>query len=558
MFIGRMKKMTAGSILAITLIAPPLAARAQAPFVPVFDGPNATINSTIAKFTGSLELKEYGLDQILYILQKQLIQVVTQSTISAINSAFNGNPVFVQNPLEELIKIAEKEAGDFIGNDLGDLPDIFRGGVQQSLARYVQNSIENPIRTSLPSSLDTEAEYDAFVSGDFSQGEWESWAALRRPNNNPYNAYLNAEAELSKRIATKKDVEETQWDWGDGFKSLTDGLGNILTPGKVIEGQLENVLGSGLRQLELADEINEIVGALATNLTTQLFSSGGLLGTSSPASSGTGSSYLDDLANETLSPTTTAPSASDLGLNFTGPTGSGSSSGGGGNNIAGFNHNFIASQSGTYLNFLARGAIDGRFEDFGGTRSTSITAFVPQAWWQVDMKREFAIDRVLVFRRLGTTIAGEIGTFRVFLSKNPFPDDFNPLNPPANSDDFIASPSIAYISEPEEVVFNAPGRYLRIQRVDAGANFLELADVEIYEAVAPTITLNGPSSLTLGKGDNYTEQGVTITDPNDPDPELVISGDVDEDTVGSYIITYTATNQAGAVSTITRSVNVVE
>ena len=38
--------------------------------------------------------------------------------------------------------------------------------------------------------------------------------------------------------------------------------GPTKTPGSVIESQLSNVLGSGLRQLELADEFDEMVGAL--------------------------------------------------------------------------------------------------------------------------------------------------------------------------------------------------------------------------------------------------------------------------------------------------------
>jgi hypothetical protein len=69
----------------------------------------------------------------------------------------------------------------------------------------------------------------------------------------------------------------------------------VRTPGSVIESQLETSLGTGIRQLELADSINEIVGALMGQLVNQVLGGGsgggGLLGASQPSSGG-GSSYI--------------------------------------------------------------------------------------------------------------------------------------------------------------------------------------------------------------------------------------------------------------------------
>ncbi|MDB5244989.1 MAG: hypothetical protein JWN90_94 [Parcubacteria group bacterium] len=65
----------------------------------------------------------------------------------------------------------------------------------------------------------------------------------------------------------------------------------VRTPGSVIESQLEGALGTGIRQLELADSINEIVGALMGQLVNQVLGSGGLLGVSQPSSGG-GTSYI--------------------------------------------------------------------------------------------------------------------------------------------------------------------------------------------------------------------------------------------------------------------------
>lgn len=66
----------------------------------------------------------------------------------------------------------------------------------------------------------------------------------------------------------------------------------VRTPGAVIESQLELSLGTGIRQLELADSINEIVGALLGQLVNQVLGVAGLSGVAKPSSGG-GSSYLD-------------------------------------------------------------------------------------------------------------------------------------------------------------------------------------------------------------------------------------------------------------------------
>lgn len=71
--------------------------------------------------------------------------------------------------------------------------------------------------------------------------------------------------------------------------------GVIKTPGSVIENQLELSLGSGIRQLELADSINEIVGALVQQLVTQALGATGLGGLSTPSYSGR--SYVDRLGD---------------------------------------------------------------------------------------------------------------------------------------------------------------------------------------------------------------------------------------------------------------------
>jgi len=81
--------------------------------------------------------------------------------------------------------------------------------------------------------------------------------------------------------------------------------------------------------------------------------------------------------------------------------------------------------------------------------------------------------------------------------------------------------------------------------------------VEQPDITPPVITLNGDMSITLLLGTSYDELGATATDETDGDIDVIISGPVDTDTEGTYIVTYTATDKANNASKITRTIEVV-
>jgi len=76
------------------------------------------------------------------------------------------------------------------------------------------------------------------------------------------------------------------------------------------------------------------------------------------------------------------------------------------------------------------------------------------------------------------------------------------------------------------------------------------------DTIAPVITLNGEATLTLNVGDIYTEAGATATDNVDGTVTVVTTGSVDTAAVGTYTVTYTATDVAGNEGTNTRTVTV--
>jgi len=76
--------------------------------------------------------------------------------------------------------------------------------------------------------------------------------------------------------------------------------------------------------------------------------------------------------------------------------------------------------------------------------------------------------------------------------------------------------------------------------------------------IAPTITLKGDNPTRLVVGESYNEAGVVVTDDRDSNINVTIDSNVDTSTAGEYTVTYTATDLASNISTLTRTVTVVE
>jgi hypothetical protein len=254
-----------------------------------------------------LVLKERVLDRSLgYTIAKTAINVVTESIVNWINRGFDGNPAFVDDFGGFLREVADRETAHFIeGISLELLCSPWRSNIRVAL------SVPTGFREEVACTLsDIVANMDDFVKGDFSQGGWGGWFQLTtRPNNNPYSLYISSASELDSRIARQQGIDTAQLNWGDGFFSkqeceeLPAGVSGptrckTVTPGSVIEDQLTHVLGSGVRQLELADEFDEIVGALMQQLVSKTFTgSRGLRGLSEGAGGQT--SFTSQLGGST-------------------------------------------------------------------------------------------------------------------------------------------------------------------------------------------------------------------------------------------------------------------
>ncbi|MCC7303313.1 MAG: DUF5011 domain-containing protein [Bacteroidia bacterium] len=87
---------------------------------------------------------------------------------------------------------------------------------------------------------------------------------------------------------------------------------------------------------------------------------------------------------------------------------------------------------------------------------------------------------------------------------------------------------------------------------------LSLLSCRKDDKTPPVITLNGATSVSLIIGDSYTDPGATAQDDRDGDltRKIDVSGGVDPDQAGSYVITYSVSDFSGNKSTLERSISV--
>ncbi|MDA9985253.1 DUF5011 domain-containing protein, partial [Flavobacteriaceae bacterium] len=105
------------------------------------------------------------------------------------------------------------------------------------------------------------------------------------------------------------------------------------------------------------------------------------------------------------------------------------------------------------------------------------------------------------------------------------------------------------------------GTYTLVYSVsDSGNNFVSVTRTVIVSSIPdttpPVITLNGPSTLLITMGDNWTDPGATASDNVDGDltSSITSSGTVDTSTTGSYTLIYSVSDTVGNTSSVIRTV----
>lgn len=321
------------SIVTVGLYMPSTAPHAKATvlgdaaIVSLLTGINISTGATAITTGTSLTVKTV-LDGLAWTVAKVAIQTMTKSIVNWINGGFEGSPAFetdLNNSLRRLGDgVAQQVLKELASNEKIHSPFVEKL-VTKVGAGYYLYSGRDAIASKLRYTLDqSSADDKAFLAGDFQQGGWNAWfSAFMEPANNPYGAQMIASQELASAISNKANTYTQELGWGSGFLSwkgdcidaapassagqnagqtaeattkLSDAKECLNhkteTPGSVIEQTLIPNLNSPLHQLELADSINEIVGALASQLVSKVIGGRGLSGVSQPTQGG-GRSPLD-------------------------------------------------------------------------------------------------------------------------------------------------------------------------------------------------------------------------------------------------------------------------
>jgi hypothetical protein len=280
------------------------------------------------------QLLQFVLKPLAWAAARAAIAAMTQSLVTWINSGFEGSPAFATNLKNNMRQLGDAVAAGFI-NELIDQVQInspYLDGVVGTIARgYLLYTSREAIGEQLRYTLGNYAQNEeAFRQGQFNQGGFNAWFAVTtRCGNDPFCVEQTAREELVRRVDTQLQQRLTELGWGRGFLSWrncpdapqadsqdaaagatelsdadTTADCTISTPGTVIENRLETQFGTDIRQLELAQSIDQVLGALASQLVSQVLGATGLLGSSQPSSGGDRSAITNAVNRlQTASPT---------------------------------------------------------------------------------------------------------------------------------------------------------------------------------------------------------------------------------------------------------------
>lgn len=252
--------------------------------------------------------KESCGDSLAYAASRIIIQNMSRSVINWATSGNNGNPYYPTSYQSLYENIRSNEIRSFV-NELqsNDSANPYNSSFAKSLANQARNNNQSFAEKYAYTGPDS----SFFTS--FKNGGWNSWYSyILEPQNNPlgYSQIASKESENRQSQATQATSEELANN--DGFLSqkTCDDKGyvpwandaeqakltaaaaqgdktaalrlvqsvcknfKITTPGSLIAKQLQEVLGSPLRQAEQVDEIDEALGAVFDGIVTRLVNNG--------------------------------------------------------------------------------------------------------------------------------------------------------------------------------------------------------------------------------------------------------------------------------------------
>lgn len=237
-------------------------------------------------------------DAMAYCIVNTMIIYIADSTIEWVNTGFDGNPAFLNNPDQFFKDLANQEKVAFIqGIAYGvnsNICGVFKSSIVSAvLSRYNKNQERYGQQgyqtggyggggTSAPISScpfdQKPGQINAFLTGGFSQGGgWETWFEVtQNPMSNPYYTYFNTNDKLNQQVEAIKISNERELNWNNGYLSFKSCPKDekdktkcvTTTPGSLVQNQLDSTLNLGKNRLVLAEKFDQVVTAVVDQLIT--------------------------------------------------------------------------------------------------------------------------------------------------------------------------------------------------------------------------------------------------------------------------------------------------
>lgn len=262
-------------------------------YVPVAD-------ATVELNTGTLVYKECILREVVDAQRQAATAGFIQQGTNQVLTGRNGSPEYVVNEGQELTAVRTNAIVSFLQNGVSSLDPAIQTQVKQAIAQGYANATNNA--GSMLACPYAGATTD-FTSADPQGNIWNDILAVGTPCN-PLFGYIDAEDLAMGQAAQEAQCQQDQWQWGGGFYSVTNSTNGpcenqIQTPSSETNGLYSQLVQSPFNQLQNANDLGQMVGALFAGISTQVLSGtgGGISGLTQPI--GSQPSYLQQAVNQT-------------------------------------------------------------------------------------------------------------------------------------------------------------------------------------------------------------------------------------------------------------------
>lgn len=245
--------------------------------------------------------KEKYLDGIVWTLMNAVIEEMLRSMTQWVSNGYEGQPTFLADPDGFYTGVADGVVGTYLADTspfMKSLCSPFSVNIKYALDLTYAKTRAAPVTCTLSDMRTNITNFfeKGITFNDGGRG-WNNWFKVTQDAQyNPYGTIFSGMESLSVEIDSAKEREMKSVDQSKGFlakqncEDVPDTVNGgvykqctTVTPGSVLEGQLNLSLGGAQRRVEAADEFNELLAAVFTGFVMDAFKSeGGFAGAFNP------------------------------------------------------------------------------------------------------------------------------------------------------------------------------------------------------------------------------------------------------------------------------------